>query len=252
VYEINLLPVALCLFNFWVNEAIFIKCYIHVYHGTWASLRSVINKSVSLCISVCVCMCLLPSLLGNCSINTFLPQRIKATKKKFWTHHSPPALAVSKESLWVCLYIRFDKHVPGATNNWWKRLPCGLCRMKGKQAISYSRQRGRSIETRLSENTLRTESNVWSQVPEWARYLDILTDWPSVVTWQNFFLFIYFYMLLFLPRAIQMKVECGPLSAKWLPTPDVLYVILSYLYRKCHKCILICKQLKILVSGNSS
>jgi hypothetical protein len=48
-----------------------------------------------------------------------------------------------------------------------------------------SRQRGRHTEIRqqLSENNLRTESNIWSQVPEWARYLDILTDWPSVATW---------------------------------------------------------------------
>jgi hypothetical protein len=26
----------------------------------------------------------------------------------------------------------------------------------------------------ISENNLRTESNIWSQVPEWARYLDIV------------------------------------------------------------------------------
>jgi hypothetical protein len=40
-----------------------------------------------------------------------------------------------------------------------------------------SRQRGRPTETiqQLSENNLRTESNISSQVPEWARYLDILT-----------------------------------------------------------------------------
>jgi hypothetical protein len=41
-----------------------------------------------------------------------------------------------------------------------------------------SRQRGRPTKTRqqLSENNLRAESNIWSKVPEWARYLDILTD----------------------------------------------------------------------------
>jgi hypothetical protein len=41
-----------------------------------------------------------------------------------------------------------------------------------------SRQRGRPTETRqqLSDNTLRTESNIYSQVSEWARYLDILTN----------------------------------------------------------------------------
>jgi hypothetical protein len=40
------------------------------------------------------------------------------------------------------------------------------------------RWRGGPTETRqqLSDNNLRTESNIWSQVPEWARYLDILTD----------------------------------------------------------------------------
>jgi hypothetical protein len=45
-----------------------------------------------------------------------------------------------------------------------------------------SRQRGRLTETRhqLSDKNLRTESNIWSEVPEWARYLDILTDWLTV------------------------------------------------------------------------
>jgi hypothetical protein len=40
------------------------------------------------------------------------------------------------------------------------------------------RQRGRPKKTRqqISENNLPTESNIWSQVPEWARYLDIMTD----------------------------------------------------------------------------
>jgi hypothetical protein len=37
-------------------------------------------------------------------------------------------------------------------------------------------------ETRqqISENNLRAESNIWSQIPEWARYLDILTDCLTV------------------------------------------------------------------------
>jgi hypothetical protein len=40
-----------------------------------------------------------------------------------------------------------------------------------------SHQRGRPTETiqQISENNLQTESNIWSQVAEWARYLDILT-----------------------------------------------------------------------------
>jgi hypothetical protein len=47
------------------------------------------------------------------------------------------------------------------------------------------RQRGRPKKTRqqISENNLRTESNIWSKVPEWARYLHIMTEWPSVVMW---------------------------------------------------------------------
>jgi hypothetical protein len=41
-----------------------------------------------------------------------------------------------------------------------------------------SRQRGRPTETRqqISENNLQTERNIWSQIPEWARYLEIMTD----------------------------------------------------------------------------
>jgi hypothetical protein len=56
---------------------------------------------------------------------------------------------------------------------------------EGQMTEPTSRQRGRPTETRqqLSGNNLRTESNIWSQVPEWTRYLDILTDWPSVVKW---------------------------------------------------------------------
>jgi hypothetical protein len=48
-----------------------------------------------------------------------------------------------------------------------------------------SRQRGSPIRIRqqISENNLRTESNIWSQVQEWDRYLDVMTDWPSVVMW---------------------------------------------------------------------
>jgi hypothetical protein len=45
-----------------------------------------------------------------------------------------------------------------------------------------SRQRGRRTETRQqrSENNHRTQNNIWSQVLEWARHLDILTDWLTV------------------------------------------------------------------------
>jgi hypothetical protein len=48
-----------------------------------------------------------------------------------------------------------------------------------------SRQRGRPTKTKqqLLDNNIRTESNIWSQVPEWARQLDIRADWLSVVTW---------------------------------------------------------------------
>jgi hypothetical protein len=43
-----------------------------------------------------------------------------------------------------------------------------------------SRQRGRSTETRqqISDRII-----IWSQVPQWARHQDVLTDWPLVVTW---------------------------------------------------------------------
>jgi hypothetical protein len=39
-----------------------------------------------------------------------------------------------------------------------------------------SRQGGRPTETRqqLSDNNFRTESNIWTQVPELARQLDVL------------------------------------------------------------------------------
>jgi hypothetical protein len=74
---------------------------------------------------------------------------------------------------------------------------------EGQMTDPTSRQRGRPTETRqqLSENILPTESNIWSQVPEWARYLDILTDWPSVVTWlrlQLLLSLILYYSLLWL------------------------------------------------------
>jgi hypothetical protein len=32
-------------------------------------------------------------------------------------------------------------------------------------------------------SNFQTENNIWSQVPEWTWHQDILTDWPSVVTW---------------------------------------------------------------------
>jgi hypothetical protein len=40
-----------------------------------------------------------------------------------------------------------------------------------------SRHRGRPIQTR-EQNSDRI--NIWSQVPQWARRQDILTDWPTV------------------------------------------------------------------------
>jgi hypothetical protein len=46
------------------------------------------------------------------------------------------------------------------------------------QIIGSPEQGGRPTEARqqLSDKNLRTESNIWSQVPKWDRYLDILTD----------------------------------------------------------------------------
>jgi hypothetical protein len=60
-----------------------------------------------------------------------------------------------------------------------------LLQTEDKWQTPISRQRGRPTEKiqQFSENNLRTESNIWSQVPEWARYVDILADWPSVVMW---------------------------------------------------------------------
>jgi hypothetical protein len=43
-----------------------------------------------------------------------------------------------------------------------------------------SRQRGRTTETRQQ---LSDKINIWSQVPQWARHQDVLTDRPSVVKW---------------------------------------------------------------------
>jgi hypothetical protein len=62
--------------------------------------------------------------------------------------------------------------------------PTGIGNLRQMTDPTYH-QRGRPAETRqqLSENNLRTESNIWSQAPEWARYLDIRADRPSVVAW---------------------------------------------------------------------
>jgi hypothetical protein len=45
-----------------------------------------------------------------------------------------------------------------------------------------ARQRGSPTETRpqISDSNVPTGSNIWSQVPEWARNRDTLTDWPIV------------------------------------------------------------------------
>jgi hypothetical protein len=54
--------------------------------------------------------------------------------------------------------------------------------MAVQTADSSSLQKGRPTETRtqLSDSNLPTESNIWSQFPEWARHQDMLTDWPTV------------------------------------------------------------------------
>jgi hypothetical protein len=45
-----------------------------------------------------------------------------------------------------------------------------------------SHQRGHPTETRpeISDSNLPTGSNIWSQVPEWARHQNVLTDRPTV------------------------------------------------------------------------
>jgi hypothetical protein len=35
----------------------------------------------------------------------------------------------------------------------------------------------------IQQSNFQTENNIWSQFPEWTWHQDILTDWPSVVTW---------------------------------------------------------------------
>jgi hypothetical protein len=96
--------------------------------------------------------------------------------------------AVSRVSLWVCLCIRLDKCVIAATNNCSKRLISGLCRIKGKKAISCS---------------------------------------------QNVLLFIYFLCADFSPRALQVKVECGPsLPDGFRPLLYYIHVILFIFMQK--------------------
>jgi hypothetical protein len=48
--------------------------------------------------------------------------------------------------------------------------------------LSSERAPHRNKTATVRGKELRTESNIWSQVPEWTRYFDMLTDWPSVVT----------------------------------------------------------------------
>jgi hypothetical protein len=37
--------------------------------------------------------------------------------------------------------------------------------------------------TQRQHSNFQTEYNIWLRVPEWTWHQDILTDWPSVVTW---------------------------------------------------------------------
>jgi hypothetical protein len=39
-------------------------------------------------------------------------------------------------------------------------------------------------------SNFQTEYNIWSRVPEWTWHQDILTDWPSVVTWLWLWLYL--------------------------------------------------------------
>jgi hypothetical protein len=46
-----------------------------------------------------------------------------------------------------------------------------------------SKRRCTKTILQFSDSDIPTGSNIWSQVPEWARHLDIVSDWPPVVTW---------------------------------------------------------------------
>jgi hypothetical protein len=73
-----------------------------------------------------------------------------------------------------------------------------------------SRQRGCPIVTKqLSENNIR------SQVPELDRYLDILTDWPSVVTWVRLRpSYIAEHRILLIQRSCKRLVKEHPVNGK--------------------------------------
>jgi hypothetical protein len=100
----------------------------------------------------------------------------------------------------LCLYVyplivatqRLAKHVPAATNNWWRRrFLCGPCRIKGKQAISSSRSflfqyvglqsniRGK-VKVKLSlcfTNEALRHEGVWGSGCIYPYFHDFCTSW---------------------------------------------------------------------------
>jgi hypothetical protein len=76
-----------------------------------------------------------------------------------------------------CIYINRVTCKMGRKKNW--RWTVTADSDWQETDVTY-RQRGRPTVTR-QQNSDRF--NVWSQVPQWARHQDVLTDWPLVVTW---------------------------------------------------------------------
>jgi hypothetical protein len=60
-------------------------------------------------------------------------------------------------------------------------------------------------------SNFQTENTIWSQVPEWTWHHDILTDWPSVVTWICLWLWHQC-------QWIQHRHSLKDTSSSWLPT----------------------------------
>jgi hypothetical protein len=88
-----------------------------------------------------------------------------------------------------------------------------------------SRQRGRPTETK-QQNSDRI--NIWSKVPRWARCQDILTEWPSVLTW------------LHLHLHSQRILFCGFKFASYITTTILDFVHHPISYLKLNSTLYVC------------